>query len=124
MNEKIKFTVPENISKITLNGGSVTRDEEKEMLLLPANCVVTKTDRTLLSLSDGGTVSDDGTVTSNGDVTITEPNGMEATVFTPRGKTVEIQPNGNVVKPSGAATIVAMPGKQPMTYLLKPPILF
>ena len=124
MNEKVKLAVPENISKITLNGGCATRDESRGVLLLPANCVVTKTDRTLLSLSDGGTVSDDGTVTSHGDVTITEPNGVETTVFTPRGKTVVIQPNGNVVKHFGAATIVALPGRQPMTYLLKPPMTF
>lgn len=123
MNDKVKFAVPKNISKITLNGGSITWDEDKG-LLLPANCVVMKTDRTLLSLSDGVTVSDDGTVTSHGDVIIKEPNGMESTVFTPRGKTVVIQPNGNVVKPFGAATIVATPGRQPMTYLLKSPMTF
>lgn len=124
MNEKVKLVVPENILKITLNGGSITRDESRGVLLLPANCVVTKTDRTLLSLSDGGTVSDDGTVTSHGDVTIKEPNGKETTIFTPRGKEVVIHPNGAVDRPVGAAVIVEISGRRPATYLLKPPILF
>lgn len=123
MNDKVKFAVPKNISKITLNGGSITWDEDKG-LLLPANCVVMKTDRTLLLFSDGGTVSDDGTVTSHGDVIIKEPNGKETTIFTPRGKEVVIHLNGAVDRPVGAAVIVEISGRRPATYLLKPPMTF
>lgn len=124
MNDKLNLAVPKNILKITLNGGSVTQDEVKGLLRLPVNCMITKVDRTLLSLSDGGTVSDDGTVTSHGDVTITEPNGRETTIFTPRGTEVVIHPNGIVDRPAGAAVIVEIVGRRPTTYFLKPPTVF
>ena len=124
MNDKIEFAVPENIAKIVVNGGSVTRDETRGVLLFPANCVITKTDGILLSLPYGGTVSDDGTVTAQEEVTITEPSGVETTIFIPTRKSVIVRPNGNVDKPFGSAVIVAIPGRQPKAYFMRPPITF
>lgn len=124
MNDKVKFAVPRSIQGIVCDSGRAAWDAEGETIILHTNCVITKANGTLISLSDGGAVSYDGTVTSHGDVTIKERNGIETTIFTPRGKEVVIHPDGTVDKPVGAAVIVEIAGRRPATYFLKPPIMF